>query len=117
VPAAAKLSGPVVYVRSGGFAGVVERLTVRPDGRATLRLRSAVRHGRATDTRVRTLTRHLRGFGSIPADSRARHPIADGFTYSITYARHTVRTDQGAVPAALRPALDDLSAIGSSLGR
>jgi hypothetical protein len=63
------------------------------------------------------LTRHLRGFGSIPADSRARHPIADGYVYSVTYAHHTVRTDQGAVPAALRPAMDDLVAIATRVGR
>jgi hypothetical protein len=104
------LTSTFVYERSGGFIGVDEQLTIKPDGTATVR----VDIGRPSASTVAlTIPRRERqalaaaltriGFAQLP--EKANGPVAaDAFEYAVTYAGHAVARSQ-ADPG------DDLGAV------
>ncbi|MFI1395026.1 protealysin inhibitor emfourin [Streptomyces sp. NPDC020681] len=99
-PAAAQ---PLVEMTvTGGIAGVHNRLLVRADGSySTTTKTGAGRTGRMTPAELAELRRALEDadFARLPRNPTGS-PIADGFTYEISYAGHTVTTsDPGLLPA------------------
>jgi hypothetical protein len=90
---AAKLHGPVRYGKSGGIAGINERMTVRPDGSGFTKSLDARRDFQLSEKRLGTLVRHVNS-----ANIRHRHNpkkrvsghIADGMGFFVSYSGHTI---------------------------
>jgi hypothetical protein len=90
---AAKLHGPVRYGKSGGIAGLNERMTIRPDGSGFTRSLGARRKFQLPEKRLGALVRQVRS-----ANIRHRHNpgkrvsghIADGMGFFVSYYGHTV---------------------------
>ena len=110
----------VAFQRNGGLAATLDTVTVRADGST----RSDKRYGgagrRYDDFRLDpALLRRLRAaLARLPA----RQPSAgsgdrDGDTYLLRYGGRTYWARQGAVPAAMRPAVAALAAIADGAGR
>ena len=116
-PRAAEL---VNYQRNGGLAATLDTVTVRADGstRADKRYGGAGR--RFDDFRLSApvMARLRAALGRLPARSPA---VGDGMragaTYLLRYRGVTYVARQGAVPAALRPAIGTLDAIADGAGR
>lgn len=101
-PAAAR---PLVHVTvTGGIAGVRNDLLVRDDGTYTTSTKTGPKgSGRMTPAELAELRRALEkaDFARLPGEATGS-PVADGFTYRITYAGHTVTTDETTRLPALR---------------
>ena len=116
-PRAAEL---VNYQRNGGLAATLDTVTVRADGstRADKRYGGAGR--RFDDFRLSApvMARLRAALGRLPAREPA---VGDGLragaTYLLRYRGITYVAKQGAVPAALRPAVATLDAIADGAGR
>jgi hypothetical protein len=100
------------YARSGGIAGVSERATVRPDGRATLTADRAkprtVRLARAERDRI---ARYVRAADLAHVKVSGKHECCDQFSYRIAYRGRTLTWSSAHFPAKLRKlvgALEDL---------
>jgi hypothetical protein len=110
----------VNYQRNGGLAATLDTVTVRADGstRADKRYGGAGR--RFDDFRLSApvMARLRAALGRLPARSPA---VGDGMragaTYLLRYRGVTYVARQGAVPAALRPAICTLDAIADGAGR
>jgi hypothetical protein len=101
---AAQLSGPVTFERGGGLKGRRDRLVVRPDGSATLRVRDKPKSITLTDKELDTLAGDLdqADLGSVPADSTTKPPAPDAFGYRVSYGGDQVTTDDVGMPDQLR---------------
>lgn len=98
----------VTYVRSGGFIGRQDSLRVLASG-AAVSTRGAFR---LSATRLSTLRSTLRAarFATLLPRYDADAPVADGYTYRVTYAGRTVVVEQEAeIPARLARLLDLLA--------
>lgn len=116
-PRAAEL---VDYQRNGGLAATLDTVTVRADGatRADKRYGGAGR--RFDDFRLSApvMARLRVALGRLPARSPAvGDGVRAGATYLLRYRGVTYVARQGAVPAALRPAVCTLDAIADGAGR
>jgi hypothetical protein len=106
--AGARTSALVGYSRTGGFIGVHDSLTVLWDGTAV----SSRGSFRITAQRLRTLRATLERarFGTLQRRYSADYPVADGFTYRVSYAgRSVVVEEEARVPLRLQRALDLLA--------
>jgi len=119
-PPPRKAAELVNYQRNGGLAATLDTVSVRTDGatRADKRYGGA---GRRFDdfrlsatvmARLRTALQRLPG--RVPAVGTG---IRLGATYLLRYRGRTYVAKQGAVPAALRPAVATLDAIADGGGR
>lgn len=109
----------IEYRRSGGFAGLNDRLVIKKSGEATLTRNSE--HSEFTldgDTmkRLQVLFEEA-NFSQLRKEYPPLQPGADFFEYVVTYKGHTVRTMDGAVPPSLEPVLEALNQIVESRGR
>lgn len=110
----------VNYQRNGGLAATLDTVSVRTDGstRADKRYGGAGR--RFDDFRLSApvMARLRAALGRLPARIPA---VGDGLragaTYLVRYRGRTYVARQGAVPAALRPAVAMLDAIADGAGR
>jgi hypothetical protein len=88
---AANLHSNVKYGKSGGIAGVVQKLTVRPDGSGVASNYETKRTFKLSASRMRDVEKAVRS-----ADlAHARNPKktgdgADGFSFSVEYGGHRV---------------------------
>ena len=119
-PPPRKAAELVNYQRNGGLAATLDTVSVRTDGatRADKRYGGA---GRRFDdfrlsatvmARLRTALQRLPG--RAPAVGTG---MRLGATYLLRYRGRTYVAKQGAVPAALRPAVATLDAIADGAGR
>nr|WP_313904672.1 protealysin inhibitor emfourin [Streptomyces sp. SLBN-118] len=96
---------PLVQVTvTGGIAGVRNDLLVRDDGTYTTSTKNGHKgSGRMTPAELAELRRALEkaDFARLPRKATGS-PVADGFIYRITYAGHTVTTDETNRLPALR---------------
>jgi hypothetical protein len=101
------------YQRSGGFAGLDDRLLITPNGNATL-----TRHSQRTEfvvtraalDQLQTLLEQA-GFARLSGEYLPARTGADLLEYMISYQGHTVRTKDTAVPEALQPVLEALNRV------
>jgi len=111
---AASLQGKVGYAKSGGIAGIVQKLTVSPDGRAVAASRAGKRSFRLTRAELEQLTTAVaRARLKQTKDPKSRSQGADGFSYRVAYRADDVQWDDftGDPPQrvlALYGLLDDL---------
>lgn len=105
----------IEYVRTGGLAGVGERLTIGANGRATL-----LTGGDAgpplrfnVPTQQADLVRRAlgdAGFADLPTDERTI-PEPDGFNYTIRYRGHLIHREQAGLDPRLGRAIRRLDVI------
>ena len=102
------------YQRTGGIAGLDDRLVIKADGKKVILIRKD-EHSEfeLTSRQMSTLKQQLEEseFRSLKAIYKPETQGRDLFEYELTYRGHTVRASDGAIPEALRPILDSLNAI------
>ena len=101
----------IEYERSGGIAGLRDRLVIQEDGSAVVARRETRREIAVGDAALLRLLDALQQaqFAVLPPDSRAEG--RDLMTYRIVYRGHVVRAMDAAVPPPLQPVLRLLNEI------
>ena len=116
-PAVAAGAPALVAQRTGGIAGVQDRLVVRADGSATVTHRDgAAGQLAAARTRADHTAQHTTQNPTLAPVYRPKGVVNDGFTYVLRAGGRTVRVDEGAedVPARLRRLINAVSALLTS---
>lgn len=106
----------ILYARSGGFAGMQDRLTVHESGQVSLVRRDQVREYRLDPGKLEALKRAFESsdFSSLRESYPAKG--ADLFTYEITYRGRKVTAMDSAVPATLDPLIRILNDVIDTSG-
>ena len=109
----------VEYRRSGGFAGLDDRLVINVNGQTTL-TRKAEHYelvlDRDTMNQLLTLLDNAE-FSKLRKEYLPSRQGSDLFEYVVTYKGHAVRTMDTAVPESLQSILELLNQIIESAGR
>ena len=87
---AATLHGNVKYSKSGGIAGVIQHLTVRPDGSGVASSYERKRAFTLPQTRLRALERAVKLADLAHTSSPKAGHGADAFAYGVEYGGHRV---------------------------
>lgn len=109
--AASVIDQPILYHRTGGFAGVDERLVIWPDGYVQM----ASRHGPAllgasSHEHVQRLEPLLRNFQRL--SSRTNPAVAmDTFHHTIIYRGKSVSADDVSMPPEMRHIVDAIQTL------
>jgi hypothetical protein len=101
------------FRRTGGLAGVDDRLAIDQQGNATLTRSgqtSQLALGAETVGQLQDLLDQA-GFDQLNAEYLPSGQGADLYEYAITYRERTVRTADTAIPGALQPLIDVLNRI------
>ncbi|MBM4465401.1 MAG: hypothetical protein FJ014_07620 [Chloroflexi bacterium] len=109
----------VEYRRSGGFAGLDDRVVIQVNGQATL-TRKAEHYEFVLDRDTMNQLQALfddAEFSKLRREYLPPRQGSDLFEYVVTYNGHTVRTMDTAVPEALWPVLELLNQIIESGGK
>lgn len=107
-------SSQIELHRTGGLAGVDDRLTISHQGHAQL-VRTRPSHRSSLQLSPDELTELRRELEVL--DSRRIAParpdagVADTFQYTLDYGSHTLHFDDTTVPEELAPAFDRLSTL------
>lgn len=113
-PASAAAAPLLTAQRTGGIAGVQDRLVVRASGAATVTHRDGG-GGRLAPARTRELRVALRQarFSTLARVYKPRLVVNDGFVYELRSGGRTVRVEEGAehVPARLQRLISAVSAL------
>lgn len=105
-----QLSTPVTFARSGGIAGIRERIEVGVDGAYTITHNDgSAENGQLTPAQIQELASLLSASGLFDADHSFETPGADLFIYTITSNGHTVTAMDGAIPEELTGVIDFFS--------
>lgn len=107
------------YHRTGGVAGLDDRLVVFDNGAAIVSTKTVSREIvlNATDIdRISNLFAQAQ-FSMLQNNYPAPHGGADLIRYSISYHGKTVTTEESAVPPALLPVIDEVNRIVKNAGR
>jgi hypothetical protein len=119
-PAPQRAAELVDYQRNGGLAATLDTVSVRTDGttRADKRYGGAGRRFGDFHLSATVMARLRTALGRLPARAPAVGTgLRLGATYLLRYRGLTYVARQGAVPAALRPAVATLDAIANGGGR
>jgi hypothetical protein len=119
-PAPQRAAELVDYQRNGGLAATLDTVSVRTDGttRADKRYGGAGRRFDDFHLSATVMARLRTALGRLPARVPAVGTgLRLGATYLLRYRGLTYVARQGAVPAALRPAVATLDAIADGGGR
>jgi hypothetical protein len=112
--AATEMSDELHFVRSGGFAGVHDELTIQPNGDTALTVRGGdAAQFRLSDEEMDDLRNALDrvDLAGMDSDLTSEQPAPDAFMYSITYGNKELRTDDPSVPDELKDLLGTLNGI------
>ena len=103
----------VEYERSGGYEGLDERLVIFDNGAAIISGGKGSREIALNETELSHISDLLdaAGFLSLERSYSARPGAADVFRYTVTYSGHIVSAEDTAVPAVLRPLIEELNRI------
>src|SRR4051812_10793029 len=80
---ASTLSGTVRYAKAGGIAGILQHVTIRPDGSGITATHSGKRNFRLGANRLRTLVKLVKAADIAHTKSPKAGQGADGFEYSV----------------------------------
>lgn len=103
----------VLFERTGGFAGVSDRMEVYRNGTVTLTQRGGNDRFSLEPALLDDLRSALTqsGFQRLRDRYQAQKPVPDAFLYRITCEGKTVSVEEPAVPPALKPVLSLLDVI------
>jgi hypothetical protein len=100
---AAALSEAIKYEVIGGDAFRDDKITVQPDGTASVVTRAGTRPATLTAAELGSIARGVTDAGLTELeDAVTDPPIPDGLSYRFTYRGHQVTTDSGELPDELR---------------
>lgn len=101
------------FHRTGGIAGVDDRLVVFNNGMAVLSTKPTGRNFQLSDQELSRIVRLFESaeFYSLEGNYTTRHSGADLMRYRITYYNKTVIADDSTAPASLHPVIDELNTI------
>lgn len=106
----------IIFERSGGIAGLHDKLTIDRDGGAGLIRRNGEVRFQVDPRQHRKIRSALAAasFSKLKGDNLPERPQPDSFRYSVTYQGHTVVATDSTVPSDLRPALGLLQEVVDS---
>jgi len=115
-PATASTAPPGVvlnYHRTGGTAGVDERLVVFDNGMAVLSTQASSHNIQLSSEELVRIVRLFESaeFSSLVGNYTSRHTGSDLMKYRITYFNRTVVVDDSTAPASLQPVITELNTI------
>jgi len=118
-PAASGTAAPGVvlnYHRTGGIAGVDDRLVIFDNGYAVLSTRSSTQNFQVSKAELARILRLFESadFKSLEGNYTSRHMGADLMQYRITYFDKTIITEDSVIPDSLQPIITELNTIISS---
>jgi hypothetical protein len=100
---AATLSQPIKYEVIGGDAFRDDKVTIGPDGTASVQTRSGTRSATLTPAELAALARDVSDARLTDLDDAvATPPVPDALSYRFTYRGHQVTTDSTKLPDELR---------------
>jgi hypothetical protein len=101
------------YQRTGGIAGVNDRLVIFDNGVSVISSRMINSEVTLNKTELDQISNLLREnkFSSLEGNYTSRRGGADLMQYTLTYRGKTIRTEDTAVPPALQPVLDEMNRI------
>jgi len=104
------------YHRTGGFAGVDDRLLLFDNGAGLVSTRSVTRDFQVNSSEMQRLNLIFReaGFASLKDTYTSPSGGADFMSYRITFGNKTVVTEDTVIPYTLQPVIRELNAIISS---
>ena len=98
------LTSAIKYEVIGGDAFRDDKITVQPDGTASVVTRAGTRPATLTAAELGSIARGVTDAGLTELeDAVTDPPIPDGLSYRFTYRGHQVTTDSGELPDELRP--------------
>ena len=106
----------VDYYRTGGIAGIQDRLVVFDNGVAIVSSRTEnheVELNQTDITRIIQLFDQGR-FSTLEGNYSGRHGSADLIKYTIIYRNKTVSAEDTAIPPSIQPVIDELNRIIST---
>jgi hypothetical protein len=103
------LQGPLEFTRSGGIAGRIDQLTIRPDGTATLTTKTSRQSFELTHAELAAIVEEVDAVESAPAESRNPRTVYDDFAYGVEYGGREVTMDGMATPDELSGLIGRLS--------
>jgi len=117
-PSASPSEPPAVFVdyhRSGGIAGLDDRLVIFDNGAGLISSKSRTMEITVNRTELIRLSALFDDaqFSMLKGNYTSRRGGADFIQYSISYHAKTVKTEDSAVPPALQPVIDELNGIVS----
>ena len=117
-PGGAQLTGPLTYSRGGGIDGRMDKLTVQPDGSATLVTKTGERPVKLEGKELQALADDVdrADLPGLPEDSTAGRAQPDALGYRVVYGDATVTTESGHIPERMAPLLATLDGIVDRLG-
>ncbi len=103
----------VDYYRSGGIAGLQDRLVIFDNGVALVSGRSGNHEIELNQTDIdRIILLFDQGhFGTLQGNYSGRPGSADLIRYTISYQNKTVSAEDTAIPASIQPVIDELNRI------
>ena len=103
----------VDYYRTGGIAGLQDRLVIFDNGVAIVSSRTVnqeIELNQTDITRIIQLFDQGR-FSALEGNYSGRHGSADLIKYTITYNNKTVSAEDTAIPPSIQPVIDELNRI------
>lgn len=115
-PAVSRATPPAIFVdyqRTGGFAGVDERIVIFDNGLAVISKRTASTEIMLNQSDLDRITEIFRDaqFSMFQGNYTARRGSADYFRYTISYHSKTVIAEDSAVPPTLQPVINEMNRI------
>jgi len=121
IPEPASQTPPAVlvdYHRTGGIAGINDRLVIFDNGVAVISGRSGNTEMllNQSDLALLSVLFNQSGYSQLQTQYSAPRGSSDRITYSISYHGKTVTTDDSTVPPSLLPVIADLNHILAAAG-
>jgi len=118
-PAATGTAAPGVvlnYHRTGGIAGVDDRLVIFDNGYAVLSTKTSSHDFQVSTIELARILKLFESadFNSLEGNFTSRHTGADLMQYRITYFDKTIVTEDTVIPDSLQPVITRLNTIISS---
>ena len=115
-PPVSRPTAPAVFVdyhRTGGFAGLDDRIVVFDNGVAVISQKTTSREITLNQTELERITGIFNEaqFSMLEGNYTARRGAADYFHYTISYHSKTVIAEDSAIPPSLQPVIDEKNRI------
>jgi hypothetical protein len=101
------------YHRTGGFAGLDDRIVIFDNGIAVISQKTASTEITLNQSDLERITGILNEaqFSLLKGNYTARPGAADYFRYTISYQGKTVIAEDSAIPPSLQPVIDEMNRI------
>jgi hypothetical protein len=109
-------AAPAVFVdyhRTGGIAGVDDRLVIFDNGVTIISRKTVNTETLLNQTDLERITGIFNGaqFSQLEGNYSARYGSADYYRYTISYHSKTVNAEESAVPPSLQPVIEEMNRI------